>query len=97
MPASSPSVDLLLRACDHLAASDWKAAHDLVQPFDADPIAAWLHAVAHKVEGDLANARYWYARCSAVCTPSSRDDAPAVEVAAIRALLLGKQPSEKRS
>jgi hypothetical protein len=24
--------------------------------------AAWVHAHLHRVEGDLANARYWYER-----------------------------------
>lgn len=25
-------------------------------------MAAWIHAVLHKTEGDLGNARYWYRR-----------------------------------
>lgn len=25
--------------------------------------ARWIHAVLHHQEGDLPNARYWYARC----------------------------------
>lgn len=26
-------------------------------------MAAWIHAVVHRMEGDLGNARYWYRRC----------------------------------
>jgi hypothetical protein len=25
-------------------------------------LAAWIHAVLHKIEGDESNSRYWYAR-----------------------------------
>ena len=34
-----------------------------MQQYD-DPIACWIHAVVHKVEGDAGNSRYWYARCN---------------------------------
>jgi hypothetical protein len=27
-------------------------------------MAAWIHAVLHKVEGHLGNARYWYRRAN---------------------------------
>jgi len=37
---------------------DWDAAHDAVQP--DTPECAWVHAVLHREEGDLDNARYWY-------------------------------------
>jgi hypothetical protein len=50
-----------LRALALVAAGDWDAAHALVQD-DPSPEAAWVHAHLHRVEGDLANARYWYAR-----------------------------------
>lgn len=44
-----------------VAAGDWNAAHRLVQG-DPSPEAAWIHAHLHRVEGDLANAGYWYRR-----------------------------------
>ena len=25
--------------------------------------AQWIHAVLHKIEGDVNNSRYWYSRC----------------------------------
>ena len=44
-----------------LAAGDWESAHRLVQD-DPSPEAAWIHAHLHRTEGDIGNARYWYAR-----------------------------------
>jgi hypothetical protein len=42
---------------------DWQAAHVIVQEHDTDAVANWIHAVVHRMEGDLDNARYWYGRC----------------------------------
>ena len=50
-----------LRALSLLAAGDWEGAHTIVQD-DPSPEAAWVHAHLHRVEGDLANAGYWYRR-----------------------------------
>jgi hypothetical protein len=35
-----------------------------VQQYEADPNAAWIHAVLHKIEGDFDNSRYWYRRAN---------------------------------
>ena len=32
----------------------------LSSKYENDPTAAWIHAVLHKIEGDLDNSRYWY-------------------------------------
>lgn len=43
------------------AQGEWDRAHEVAQAArsrDAD----WVHAYLHRVEGDLDNARYWYAR-----------------------------------
>ena len=40
----------------------WEKAHAIVQQDEVDPLSCWIHAVLHKIEGDEANARYWYAR-----------------------------------
>jgi hypothetical protein len=56
---SAPKDDLL-RAVELALAGEWDAAHQLVQAYEADATAAWIHAVLHKLEGDLGNARYWY-------------------------------------
>lgn len=54
----------LLAAVAKALAGDWSAAHLVVQdPSETDATAAWIHAVVHRMEGDLGNARYWYARC----------------------------------
>lgn len=38
---------------------DWHKAHRLVMD-ETSRDAAWVHAWLHRVEGDVANARYWY-------------------------------------
>lgn len=56
--------DALLCALDAALAGDWQRAHAIVQRDEADPLACWIHAVLHKIEGDRCNSRYWYARTS---------------------------------
>ena len=34
-------------------------AHKIVQEM-SDPLACWVHAILHKIEGDASNSRYWY-------------------------------------
>jgi len=72
--------DLLLRAIDLALAGDWDAAHELVQQQEGSA-AGWIHAVLHKVEGDLGNARYWYRRAGRL---DRVKDEPRAELAAIR-------------
>jgi hypothetical protein len=38
---------------------EWDKAHGIVMD-EAGRDCAWVHAYLHRVEGDLANARYWY-------------------------------------
>ena len=40
---------------------DWNRAHELAQAQD-DQDGAWVHAHLHRIEGDDANAGYWYRR-----------------------------------
>jgi Tfp pilus assembly protein PilF len=49
----------LAKALEHLAAGEWRAAHEIVQA-DKSVLAAWMHGIVHTIEGDLDNARYWY-------------------------------------
>lgn len=42
-------------------ADEWNAAHEIAQSH-SDPIANWLHAILHKIEGDEGNSQYWYSR-----------------------------------
>lgn len=52
----------LMQAVDLALAGDWERAHEIVQQDETDLQAAWIHAVLHRIEGDLGNARYWYRR-----------------------------------
>ncbi|HRH81007.1 MAG TPA: hypothetical protein PLW81_08175 [Thiobacillaceae bacterium] len=52
----------LITALDAAQSGDWHRAHGIVQRDESDPAACWLHAVLHKMEGDVGNSRYWYAR-----------------------------------
>ena len=52
----------LNRAVEAALAGDWHQAHTIVQQDEHDPMACWIHAVLHKIEGDTWNSRYWYAR-----------------------------------
>ena len=71
----------LLKAIELALASDWDAAHQLVQQYEDDATAAWIHAVLHKIEGDLGNARYWYRRADRMQHVA---DEPRAELAVIR-------------
>ena len=78
---SAPKDDLLT-AIELALADKWDAAHNLVQQYEDDSIAAWIHAVLHKIEGDLGNARYWYRRANQM---GHVEEEPRAELAAIRA------------
>lgn len=54
-------MDRLTEALDRLDSGDWEGAHALAQD-DPGAEAAWLHAHLHRIEGDQANAAYWYRR-----------------------------------
>lgn len=58
-----PPKSLLLEAVELALDGNWQAAHRIVQDHEADEVAAWIHAVVHRMEGDIGNARYWYRRC----------------------------------
>ena len=44
-----------------LDAGDWEAAHRIVQR-DESVAGSWAHGIVHLMEGDRANAAYWYRR-----------------------------------
>ena len=74
----------LLQAVELALAGKWDAAHEVVQQYEDDPTAAWIHAVLHKVEGDPGNARYWYHRADQM---SHVADESRAELGAIKAEL----------
>lgn len=53
----------LIEAVDQALSGKWRDAHEIVQQDEDSEFACWIHAVLHHQEGDLPNARYWYARC----------------------------------
>jgi hypothetical protein len=57
----STSVSPIAKAVHHLETGDWQAAHAIVQN-ETSSLGCWAHGIVHLVEGDLANARYWYRR-----------------------------------
>jgi hypothetical protein len=50
----------LTQALTLLRQGDWEAAHLIVQKDEESPLACWAHGIVHLMEGDVANARYWY-------------------------------------
>ena len=67
----------------HAGRGDWERAHAIVQA-DESVFGCWAHGIAHMMEGDMGNARYWYRRAgqSYEAFPD-----PKAELAAIKAVL----------
>ena len=64
-----------------IEAGDWQAAHTIVQK-DSSQLASWVHGIVHLMEGDRANAGYWYRRADRELP----DDVEiATEIAALKA------------
>ena len=61
----------LLRALAHLRRNEWQKAHELVMDVE-DRLAFHIHGLVHRIEGDMENARYWYARAGVPLTRSMR-------------------------
>jgi len=80
----SEQTDELLEAIELALAGQWDAAHELVQQYEDDATASWIHAVLHKLEGDLGNSRYWYRRADRL---DHANNEPQAELAVIQAEL----------
>ena len=85
-PKRAPVAELR-QAVEVALTGDWQAAHLIAQKYEDDDVASWIHAVVHRMEGDLANAGYWYRR---VGRPLREDVAAAQELREIAALLAGR-------
>ena len=59
----------LRQAVEHALAGDWQSAHLIAQEHEDERLANWIHAVVHRMEGDLGNAAYWYGRCGRAREP----------------------------
>lgn len=82
-----PTLTPPLRALWRDASGDWDSAHKCVDVRD-DADSMWVHAYLHRKEGDLSNARYWYARAG---RPPC-DAPPDAEWAEIATALLAAAP-----
>ncbi|MGH7493071.1 MAG: hypothetical protein ACREOO_11820 [bacterium] len=73
----------LTQAIDAALSQHWEKAHQIVQQYE-DETASWIHAVLHKIEGDMDNSRYWYRRAGKM---QHVNDAPEQELQMINSLL----------
>lgn len=73
--APPPGLDLALEGLWWAAHGDWERAHQCAQAGEQDPRCDWVHAYLHRVEGDAANAGYWYGRAG----KTASSDPPAAE------------------
>jgi hypothetical protein len=75
---------ILRSAVAHLERGDWQAAHEIVQKDEDSPLSCWAHGIVHVMEGDLANARYWYREAK---RPFPEACSVAAEIAALKGAL----------
>ena len=71
----------LTTAIRHLRRGDWQKAHAIVQN-DSTELGFWAHGIAHLLEGDLGNARYWFRRAG---RPFPREQHTDAEIDALAA------------
>src|SRR5262245_28616281 len=72
-PSPPNAVPPALAALWWAAKPDWDRAHKLVMD-EAGKDCAWVHAYLHRVEGDLANAGYWYRQAGRPAPSGALDD-----------------------
>ncbi len=61
MPANSEATRALdlIRQSGFTTGPDWTRAHEIAQDHEGEPIFDAIHALLHRIEGDLPNAAYW--------------------------------------
>jgi len=65
----------------YLKKGDWEKSHAIAQDLH-DAHGAWIHALLHLVEGDLSNARYWFAEAGRPAVKPAQAEALWDEIAA---------------
>jgi hypothetical protein len=60
--APPQGADLALQGLWWSHKGDWNRAHECVQQREGERDCDLVHAHLHRIEGDLANAGYWYRR-----------------------------------
>lgn len=58
MNDAEKALDLIERS-EFTTGPDWKAAHEIAQRHEGEPVFDAIHALLHRIEGDHANAAYW--------------------------------------
>ena len=76
------SADKHRRVLSHLRKNEWNKAHAIVMGM-RDKLAFRIHGLVHRIEGDLANARYWYARAGGAFGKSKSAASEIKEIAAV--------------
>jgi len=71
----------LRQAVSHLEKGEWQAAHAIVQEDEESRLFCWAHGIAHIMEGDRSNARYWYRKAG---RPFDEGTAAAAEIKALK-------------
>ena len=61
LPEDALSKEALKIAVQAALDGDWDKSHNIAQSY-SDISANWIHAVLHKIEGDVWNSKYWYAK-----------------------------------
>ena len=61
LPKETLSKQALKIAVQAALDGDWDKSHNIAQNY-SDNSANWIHAVLHKIDGDVWNSQYWYAR-----------------------------------
>lgn len=64
----------LLKAGNLRMGEEWESAHQISQDREGIPIFDWIHALVHRIEGDDANAAYWYRRAGRTRHPGSIEE-----------------------
>lgn len=85
-PCMFSAMKSLVEAIGLAESGQWDAAHEIVQQYETETTAAWIHAVLHKIEGDPDNSRYWYRRAGKL---EHFADEPKAELAEIRKSVAG--------
>jgi hypothetical protein len=65
----------------YLKKGDWDKSHAIAQDLH-DAHGAWIHGLLHLIEGDLSNARYWFAEAGRPSVKPAQAEALWDEIAA---------------
>lgn len=71
--APPPGLSREARSLWLIKKGEWDKAHDIAQDIRT-PTGSWLHALLHLIEGDLGNARYWFAEAGRPAKKPSQTD-----------------------